>query len=156
NIREIRRGYDRAVKVPAALVEELARVSTMAQQVWRDARKADNFSLFRPPLERLVQLLREKADAIGHKGTRYDALLDEYEPGATTAEITRVFTALRQDLVPLLDAIHGSGKAPNREILHREFPVERQKFFGESAAAAIGFDFAAGRLDETAHPFCSG
>src|SRR5262245_62013319 len=85
NVREIRRGYDRAVKVPARLVEELARVCTAAQAVWREARKASDFSLFRPHLEKIVGLLREKADAIGHQGNRYDALLDEYEPGATSA-----------------------------------------------------------------------
>ena len=81
NVREIRRTHARAVRVPSALVEELARVCSVAQAAWREARKADDFSLFRPHLERIVALLREKADAIGHGGNRYDALLDEYEPG---------------------------------------------------------------------------
>src|SRR5262245_45769844 len=94
NVREIRRAYDRAVKLPAALVEELARVTTRAQQVWRDARKAGDFALFRPHLEAIVRLLRDKADAIGYQGVRYDALLDEFEPGATAAEITALFAAL--------------------------------------------------------------
>jgi carboxypeptidase Taq len=156
NVREIRRGYDRAVKVPAALVEELARVATRAQQAWRDSRKASDFAAFRPHLETIVALLRKKADAIGYRESRYDALLDEYEPGATAAEITSVFAALRADLVPLISAIAASGRKPNREILKREFPVDRQRLFGEEAAAAIGFDFDAGRLDETTHPFCSG
>ncbi|MFO0928904.1 MAG: carboxypeptidase M32 [Gemmataceae bacterium] len=156
NVREIRRGYDRAVKVPAALVEELARVSTRAQQVWRDARKASSFALFRPELTTLVRLLRDKADAIGYTASRYDALLDEYEPGATAAEITAVFAALQKELVPLIAAIHASGKQPDRKVLQREFAVDLQKMFAASAAAAIGFDFEAGRLDVSAHPFCSG
>jgi carboxypeptidase Taq len=156
NVREIRRGYDRAVKVPAALVEELAKVTTRAQQVWRDARKASDFALFRPHLETIARLLRDKADAIGYATTRYDALLDEYEPGATAAEITTLFAALRAELVPLIAAIANSGKKPDRDILHREYPVERQRLFAESAAAAVGFDFDAGRLDVSAHPFCSG
>ena len=156
NVREIRRNYDRAVKLPATLVEALAREATLAQGVWRDAKKASDFALFRPNLERLVALLREKADAIGHGGCRYDALLDEYEPAATTAEITHVFAALRAELVPLLASIAASGKSPNREIVQRDYPVDRQKLFGEAAASAIGFDFDAGRLDESAHPFCSG
>lgn len=156
NVREIRRAYDRAVKVPAALVEELARVTTLAQTAWRDARKGSDFALFRPPLERIVALLREKADAIGHGGNRYDALLDEFEPGATAAEVTAVFAALRADLVPLMRAIKESGRTPDRTILTREFPVDRQRFFGESAAAALGFDFDSGRLDVSVHPFCSG
>ena len=156
NVREIRRNYDRAVKLPASLVEALAREATLAQGVWRDAKKASDFALFRPNLERLVALLREKADAIGHGGCRYDALLDEYEPAATTAEVTQVFAALRGELVPLLVSIAASGKSPNREIIHREYPIDRQKLFGEAAASAVGFDFDAGRLDESAHPFCSG
>lgn len=156
NVREIRRAYDRAVKVPTALVEELAKVTTRAQQVWRDARKANHFATFQPYLETIVRLLREKADAIGYRTTRYDALMDEFEPGATTAEITTLFAALRADLVPLITAITSSGKTPNRDILQREYPVDRQKIFGEAAAAAIGFDFDAGRLDVSTHPFCCG
>jgi carboxypeptidase Taq len=156
NVREIRRTYDRAVKVPAELVEELARVTTRAQQAWRDARKASDFAAFRPHLETIVGLLRKKADAIGYRISRYDALLDEYEPGATAADITGVFAALRAELVPLIAAVAASGRKPNRDLLKREFPIDRQRLFGEGAAAAIGFDFDAGRLDETTHPFCSG
>jgi len=86
NVREVRRNYDRAVKLPKELVEELARVTTRAQQVWQEARQADDFAAFRPWLEKVVALLRQKAQAIGYKSVPYDALLDEYEPGATTAE----------------------------------------------------------------------
>jgi carboxypeptidase Taq len=156
NVREIRRHYDRAVKLPAELVEEIARVTTRAQQAWQEARKGNDFAAFRPWLETVVALLRRKADALGHSGVPYDALLDEYEPGATTAEVTRVFADLRRDLVPLVAALTASGRRPRRELLEREYPVPRQEAFGREAAAAIGFDFAAGRLDVTTHPFCSG
>ncbi len=155
NVREIRRAYDRAVKLPQRLVEELARVSTRAQQVWQEARKADDFEAFRPWLEKIVALKREEAQAVGFDGVPYDALLDEYEPGARTAEITRVFAALREELAPLVQAIASSGRKAPREILEREYPVERQQAFGRAAASAIGFDFDAGRLDVTTHPFCS-
>jgi len=156
NVREIRRVYDRAVKLPPRLVEELARVTTRAQQVWQEARQADDFEAFRPWLERIVALKREEAEAVGYKGVPYDALLDEYEPGADSAEITRVFAALRRELAPLVQAIAASGRKAPREILEREYPVERQEAFGRAAATAIGFDFDAGRLDRTTHPFCSG
>jgi carboxypeptidase Taq len=156
NIREIRRAYDRAVKIPPRLVEELARVTTRAQQVWQEARKNNDFEAFRPSLEKIVALKREEAQAVGYKKVPYDALLDEYEPGADTAEITHVFADLRKDLAPLIAAIAASGRQSPRELLTREYPVERQKEFGRAAAAAIGFDFDAGRLDETTHPFCSG
>jgi carboxypeptidase Taq len=156
NVREIRRNYDRAVKLPKGLVEELARVTTQAQQVWAEARKANHFAAFLPWLEKIVALKRQEAAAVGFSAHPYDALLDEYEPGATTAEITHVFAELRRDLVPLVQAIVDSGKTSPHEVLEREYPIEAQKAFGEAAARAIGFDFHAGRLDVTTHPFCSG
>jgi carboxypeptidase Taq len=156
NVREIRRAYDRAVKLSKELVEEIARVTTRAQQVWQEARQANDFAAFQPWLEKVVHLKRQEAEAIGYTEAPYDALLDEYEPGATTAEITRVFAELRRDLVPLVGAIMASGRRPRRELLERDYPVDRQQAFGQEAAAAIGFDFEAGRLDRTTHPFCSG
>jgi carboxypeptidase Taq len=156
NVREMRHDYDRAVKLPKELVEELARVTTQAQQVWQEARAKNDFPAFRPWLERLVKLKREEAAAVGFTASPYDALLDEYEPGATAAEITRVFAALRDELVPLITAVGASPKRPPTTILERDYPVDRQQIFGQAAAAAIGFDFAAGRLDVTTHPFCSG
>src|SRR5579862_5114545 len=126
NVREIRRAYDRAVKLPKRLVEELARTTTQAQQVWETARRDDNFTLFQPWLDMIVKLKREEAQAVGFKEAPYDALLDEYEPGATTAEITRVFADLKSQLVPLIASVIDSGRRPPTEILQREYPVDRQ------------------------------
>ncbi|HZZ81490.1 MAG TPA: carboxypeptidase M32 [Gemmataceae bacterium] len=156
NVREIRRTYDRAVKMPPKLVEEIARTVSQAQNVWAQARKNSDFPSFAPWLDKIVALKREEAKAVGYKESPYDALLDEYEPGATAAQITRVFAELRADLVPLVAAIGAAPKKPRRDILTREFAVDRQHIFGQAAAAAIGFDFQAGRLDTTVHPFCSG
>lgn len=83
-------------------------------------------------------------------------MLDEYEPGATARSITKVFAELRAALTPLVAAIAESSRKPRKDLLTRDYPVERQHLFGQSAAAAIGFDFTAGRLDTTTHPFCSG
>src|SRR5947209_4502449 len=91
--------------LPPALVEELARVIAQAQQVWRDARKANDFAAFRPSLGHIVRLVREKAQAIGYQESPYDALLDEFEPGARTSQITDLFTSLRAELVPLVAAV---------------------------------------------------
>jgi carboxypeptidase Taq len=156
NVREIRRVYDRAVKMPPALVEEIARVTSQAQNVWAEARRKSDFAAFAPWLARVVALKRQEAQAVGYKESPYDALLDEYEPGMTAAAVTRVFVELRAELVPLVGAITASRKRPRPDVLTREYPVERQHVFGQAAAAAIGFDFRAGRLDTTVHPFCSG
>jgi carboxypeptidase Taq len=155
-VRELRRDYDRATKVPNSLVEELARVTTAAQQTWEEAKKKNDFPVFRPHLERIVVLKREEADAVGFAGHRYEALIEEYEPGTTVDELKSLFAGLTRELVPLVRRITESSHRPDRGVLEREYPVERQRVFAEAAAAAIGFDFTAGRLDTTAHPFCSG
>ena len=156
NVREIRRGYERAVKLPRSLVEELARVTTMAQQVWRDARTKSDYALFQPHLQTVLDLKRREAAALGTGATAYDALLDDYEPGETTENLTRVFSALRDELVELVGAIAESTKKSDEAILRREYPIGQQEAVGKLAAAQIGFDFDRGRLDITTHPFCSG
>jgi carboxypeptidase Taq len=156
NIREVRRAYERATRVPATLVEELARTSALAQDVWVEARKASDYARFRPWLDKLVALKREEAKAIGRDGPLYDALLDEYEPGETAARLTRVFAELRDALVDLVGRIAGAPRRPDPTPLHGVYPIPAQEAFGTAVAAALGFDFQAGRLDVTAHPFCSG
>jgi carboxypeptidase Taq len=156
NIREIRRAYDRATKLPEKLVQEIARTTTLAGPVWREARKENNFEKFQPWLDKVVALKREEAQAVGYQEAPYDALLDEYEPGATAKQITKVFADLRQELVPFIQALIASGKKPKREVLEREYTIDKQRLFGQEAGVAIGFDFLSGRLDVTTHPFCSG
>ena len=155
NAREIRHVYDRAVKLPRDLVEELTRVTSQAYDVWVAARQDDDFASFAPWLDKIVKLTRQKADAYGWQGCRYDALLDGFEPGATTAEVQALFGPLQKDLAALVAKITHSGKRPHQKVLHSEFPVDAQVEFCKEVAAAIGFDFNAGRLDVTTHPFCS-
>lgn len=181
NVRELRRSYNRATKLPPELVEELARVTTEAQMAWERAKKNSDYASFQPLLARVVELKRREADAVqrgsrsGELGTKtesastsavpssefraphlYDALIEEYEPGTTVAELKELFAGLTKELAPLVRAIGEAPKKPDAGVLAREFPIDRQKVFAEAAAAAIGFDFEGGRLDTTAHPFCSG
>lgn len=157
NIREARHEYDRATKLPRRLVEELSRVATLSHHAWVDARKTNQFQDFLPWLEQMIDLKREEAAAIGYEGNQaYDALLDGYEPGATSELIEQAFVPLRNELVALVSAIKDSGITPDISILTRKYPVEKQREFSMAAAKQIGFDFNAGRLDIAAHPFCSG
>lgn len=158
NLREIRRSYERSVKLPQKLVEEISRVTALAQHHWAQARQASDFDQFAPWLEQIVALKREEAAAVGFAdgGEAYDALLDEYEPGMTSQEVAAAFDALREELVPLLQDLQGAARRPDTSILTRTYAVERQAELGRAAAAAIGFDFDKGRLDITTHPFCSG
>jgi carboxypeptidase Taq len=156
NIRETRYSYDKSVKIPQKLVEEISHTTTMAQGVWAEARKESNFPKFLPWLEKIIKLQLELAKCLGYKNDAYDALLDNYEPGATYQSIVKVFEEFRRELVDLVAAIMNSKRKPDISIIEREYPVDRQALFGQMGSAAIGFDFAAGRLDKTVHPFCSG
>jgi carboxypeptidase Taq len=158
NLREWRRLYERATKVPRDLVEELARVTSIAQQEWNTARQDSDYQRFRPWLESILRLKRREAECLAMGSTPdnlYDALLDEHEPGAKTSELVALFAALRAELVPLATAIAESPRQAHAAILHRPYALDRQRIFGEAVAAAVGFDFQRGRLDSTAHPFCS-
>jgi carboxypeptidase Taq len=157
NVRDARRSYERAVKLPRRLVEELSRVATLSQQAWVEARQRKEFTTFQPWLEKMIALKQEEADALKTpEGTRYDALLEDYEPGGSSAQIQAAFDPLRDALVQLVAEIKESGRQPDISILERHYPVEAQRKLSLQAAEAIGFDFDAGRLDVAPHPFCSG
>ncbi|MEM9184893.1 MAG: carboxypeptidase M32 [Planctomycetota bacterium] len=156
NVRGLRRDYDKKTKLPPKLVEELSRTASLGQQAWKEARQADDFTLFQPMLEKTIELKQQEAEAIGYEASPYDALLDDYEPGETAANVARVLGGLREQLAPLVEKIAAAEKRPDGRVLSRHYPVARQEAFGKRAAAAIGFDFDAGRLDVTAHPFCGG
>lgn len=155
-IRQMRREYEKLTKLPQTLVEELTRASVLGQQAWVEARKNDDFATFAPILERIVNLKRQQAEAIGYADCPYDALLDDFEPGETTKNVAAVLEGLRSELVPLVAAIAESSRRPNLDILKRSYPIDAQESFGKQAATAIGFEFNRGRLDVTHHPFCAG
>lgn len=156
NIRHLRRDYEKKTRLPQALVEQLTRACVLGQQTWVEARRASDFKRFRPQLEEIIRLKREEAAALGYQETPYDPLLDDYEPGESTANVARVLSELRKALVPLVQAIADSTQRPDASLVARQYPVAVQESFGTHVAKAIGFDFDAGRLDVTDHPFCTG
>src|SRR5687768_7595908 len=156
NLRELRRLYDRATKIPATLVEELSKTGVLAHQAWIEARKNSSFPTFKPWLAKLLDLKRQEAKCVGYKTAPYDALLDEFEPHETTENLKHVFESLRGPLVELVGKITSSGKTAPLEILERKYPAAAQEAVAREASKAIGFDFSAGRLDVSVHPFCSG
>lgn len=159
NVRELRRDYDRATKLPAKLVEELASVSSIAQHEWAEARKASDFKRFRPWLGKIVELNRQKADCFGwdrKNGERWDALAEGFEPGCTAADVTAVFTPLRARLQQLLDRVRGASRKPSGAFNDFELDIAGQEKCARFMSEAIGFDFKRGRLDRSTHPFCGG
>ena len=154
NVRELRRSYDRATRLPADLVEAMAKHDTLAQNAWVEARKTSDFRAFSPWLAQTYAFKRQEADHVGYAESPYDALLDDYEPHETASTVRPVLEGLRDELIGLVQRVAGSSKrAPT---LPGPFPVAAQTALGQFAARSIGFDFEAGRLDVSVHPFCSG
>jgi carboxypeptidase Taq len=153
NLREIRRRYERNLKVPARLAAEIARVTSRAQGHWAEAKRNEDVAAFLPVLEEVVRLRREEGQAIAQNGDVYDALLQDYESGTTAAELRAMFGALRPRLVALRELIKGAPEAPR---LQGTFPQEGQLRLSDEVARAFGYDFERGRIDKAVHPFSSG
>jgi len=158
NLREIRRHYDRATKLPASLVGQFARVTSAAHEAWAKARRDDAFDLFEPHLARVVELCGERARCFGWSadGEPWDALADGFEHGMTAASVARVFAPLREQLAALVDRMLATGREPSGAFDAVQLPAEQQMRFVRWVVEQIGFDFERGRLDPTVHPFCSG
>jgi carboxypeptidase Taq len=158
NLRALRHDFDRATRLPTDLVRRFAEVTSRSMHAWRDARERSDFASFAPWLKQVVELNREKADALGAPagGEAYDALLEDFEPGMTAAAIAGTFTALRGGLVPLIQGIRDSGAQPDDAWQRTPVPVDRQVALNRRVMEHMGFDFEAGRLDVSTHPFCEG
>ena len=159
NLREMRRRWAHATAVPAELVEAVSRISSECETVWRKARPADDFAAVRPLLEEMLRLQREvaaaKADRLGV--CPYEALLDRYEPGGSVAIIDRLFDRIADVLPDLIEqALTSQAARPSPAEPRGPFPIPAQRRAAARLMEAIGFDFAHGRLDVSAHPFCSG
>ncbi|MEW6070079.1 MAG: carboxypeptidase M32, partial [Candidatus Thermoplasmatota archaeon] len=156
NIKEIARLYERETKIPVKLVKEIAKVKALGTEAWIKARNSSDFSIFRPWLEKMIELQKEVAEAIGYEDKAYDALLDEYEPYTKVKDIDPVFSNLRKSTVPVVKAIVEQGSKIDDKILNQKFDLEKQKEFGLQIIKDMGFDLECGRLDVSAHPFTSG
>jgi len=154
-LRVVRRDFDRAVRIPPTLVEEFTRVTALAQEEWAKARAANDYAAFAPWLERILDLERRTAEAIGYADRLYDALLDQYEPGMTSRRLDEVFAELKRDLVPLARAIAERAGSVDASLLHREYDEGTQRTFAEAVLKECGFDFTRGRQDRSVHPFCT-
>ncbi len=152
-LRQIRRSHSRMMKIPARLAEELARVTSMAQGVWAQARADEDVAAFLPTLARVIDLKREEGAALAGGGDAYDALVDDYEPDMTAEAIAAMFGAMRPRLVDLRAAVLA---APVPEPLTGRFAPEAQMAMARILADAFGYDWSRGRLDLAVHPFSSG
>ena len=153
-LRLIRRDFDRQSRVPLDLAAEIARTASLSHDIWAEARAREDTAHFLPILKRMVTLKREEAAALAAGGDRYDALLDEYEPGTTGADIAAMFNRMRPRLRALRNAALAAPRQP--APLLGEFERETQMRIARILAEVFGYDFQRGRLDLAVHPFSSG
>jgi carboxypeptidase Taq len=158
NLRELRRNYDRQVKLPQSLVAEIAKTQSLAQHAWTEARAKSDFQQFRPWLEKMVELMQQKAACIGFEGDQeaWDVLLEGFEPGARATQLQDIFTPLRERLTELIGDLLENGTPPAEDFNRERLPIAVQEEYVREVAKAIGFDSHRGRIDRATHPFCSG
>ncbi|HWI29542.1 MAG TPA: carboxypeptidase M32 [Stellaceae bacterium] len=159
NLAEMRRLWLHSTAVPADLVAALSKACSASEMRWREARPAGDFALVLPELRRVLGLVREaaaaKAERLGK--SPYEALLDEYEPGGSTAVIDRLFDDLAGRLPTLIErALEAQSRRPAPLVPDGPFPIEAQRQIGLELMQRLGFDFEHGRLDVSLHPFCGG
>jgi carboxypeptidase Taq len=152
-VEKVKKEYNQTKKIPEDKYKEYVIAKSNAEAAWEEAKHKSDFSLFQPHLEKLVDFNKEFIDYWGYEKNKYDTLLDFYEPGITVERLDRVFGELRDAIVSLLGKIKNSSVKPDASVFTKEFPKKAQEEFGLLVLREMGYDFEAGRLDESVHPF---
>jgi carboxypeptidase Taq len=152
-LRLARRQHDRAVMLPERLVSDISRAAALAEQAWISARESSEWSLFAPHLERVLALRREEAGCLDGEHP-YDAMLDRYDPGATTKRLRIMFDELKAGIVPLVRDVSARLDEDRAAPLRGSFDERDQEEFGREVISRFGYDWSRGRQDRAVHPFC--
>ena len=163
NVYLIRKNYDEQARLPEELVTEITRQEAIATNTWKKAKNAQDFSLFKPELEKLVTLKKKAGEIlmeVKNTATLYDAYIDIYEPKITSELITKIFTKLKDGLISIIEKCQTTQKQPDISIVQRKIPVDSQRRISNFLVKFVGYDVeserAGGRIDETEHPFTNG
>jgi carboxypeptidase Taq len=151
-VRVAARNYDKAKRVPPEFIQEQAIASAKAFEAWMDARSKSDFSIFRPHLEKMVELVQKYVSFFPPGNHPYDTLLDDYEPGMKTEEVKEIFDGLRPKQVKLLKAIAAS-KQVKADFLYKKYNEKKLMDFGVDVVTKFGYDWSRGRQDKAPHPF---
>jgi len=152
NVRLSLEDYERNRKLPPAFVEQITMQTSASYNAWLKARNENNYAVYEPELAKMIALKKQQAEYYGYKAHPYDALLDEYEKGATVAMLDPVFNKVKEQLPPLLDKIKVAPQVSN-DFLHQHFSKRDQWDFSIDVLKKMGYDFEAGRQDYSEHPF---
>jgi len=153
---EAQKEYDRNSKIPPEKYQAYVVLTSKAEAVWEEAKAKSDFTMFQPYLEQIVAFNLEFIELWGYKENKYDTLLEMYEPGMTVSKLDPLFQALRNKLVPLVVRLQKSPHQPETAFLRQNFAKQQQQQFSLFILQQMGYDFDAGRLDETVHPFATG
>ena len=156
NVELIQREYERETKVPADFVAEFTKARVVATDKWKEARKKDDFALFKPYLEKVFEMAEKYANYINPDEKPYEVLLDLFERGMTTERYDAIFNPLREALVNLIDRCVHAEKQPDISIIKRKVPIHIQEQLAKEVIPLLNYDLTRGRLDVTAHPFTTG
>jgi len=151
-VRETAIEFEKDKKLPSSFVAESTQVINESREVWVNARKNSDFNSFAPNLKKIVDLKRREAEYLGYEGSSYDALMDEYSPGVTSADVIKVFNPLKEFLVPFIRKIVNSGVSIDSSFMEKYISTEEQRRLIVDILTEIGYDFKAGRLGESVHP----
>lgn len=152
NVREAKLQYDKQKKYDNNFVRELSKVTSEALEAWQKARNENNFEVFAPILEKVVDLKRKEAEILGYDEHPYDALINQFEPGTTTKDIDQLFADVKAELVDFVRAIAAQPQNSD-EFLFQEFNHDEQFTYSLDILKQMGYDFDCGRQDISTHPF---
>lgn len=155
-VREMKREYTIATKLPETLVKELSKESSLGLESWKHARIQNDFSLYAPSLAHMIELKKEVAHILGFADSPYDALLDEFETGLTKKEINRVFGDLKPTLEKLIPALTEKTSGFNHGYFTKSYDEQKLWNLSMQLLTMIGFDLERGRQDKSTHPFTMG
>ncbi len=155
-VRVVRRRWEKARRVPTELAAEMTLAASIGQEAWIAARAEDDFAAFVPHLRRNVELARRYVECFDGFDCAYDVLLDDYEPGMSSAEVTRLFAELKDGLVPMIALVAEHAERVDDGVVHGHFPIDRQRQLVAEVVGMMGFERSGWRIDDTVHPFATG
>lgn len=154
-VHKLLKDFRRNTRLPVDLVQAISKATVLGQQAWEKAREADDWKQFEPFMEEVFSLRKQEAALLCDDGSLYDALLDQYEEGGKSEQLTTIFATLREELVTLVQELSGAPNPPDAASLRRPIGIDKQRDISRWIAGRVGYCFQRGRLDETTHPFCT-
>lgn len=152
-VSQYQRRLDKTATVPIRLYEEYVVHAAKTQAIWEEAREKNSFALYHPALARMIELVRELGQAYGVGEHPYDAFLDQYEPGLTVKALDPLFSRLQGATRELLGQIRQTGKSFGEDVFLQSYPVAGQRELIRVLLTKLGYDWDAGRVDESAYAF---